>query len=371
MTLANTQRENVEAWLFHGLPAAVLTAFAVAEGLHPGLSSRFAAGPLLLSLLLVGMPHGAADFAVNKQLTGSTSFRLATRSFTGYFLLLLLSLLLYLFMPGLALAVFLLTSALHFGLADARDLTRWQRTDSPNWLIKLSAAARGLLLLALPFFTWPLESFGFFNSVAALAGGQLSELEPSVIRTASGVVIAAVASMHLFVTVARWKRKDVKAAMAELLETAVLIITFVMLHPVFAIGLYLVAWHSWRHLAKLTNFLAVERPSGVASSLAAVARVHVQSLPLLVPTLAIFAAIAWLRIEVWSADALTALTVAVFVVVTLPHHLLVERLVRQVGAHRMSDTRCEVEGHRCEQSQGERLSFSSVATHDSPSSVTT
>jgi hypothetical protein len=55
-------------------------------------------------------------------------------------------------------------------------------------------------------------------------------------------------------------------------------------------------------------------------------QLHLQSLPLLVPTIVVFAGVAWWRLEEFTSGTLAALTITFFVVVTVPHHLLVEKM---------------------------------------------
>lgn len=329
MNLKRQQLDVSERRLFFDLPLVVLSLFVVVELVWPGLSHAFAGWPLVLSVFLVGMPHGATDLAVSQYLTRPTDIREQFHRFTGYLTLLAASLLVIIVVPSFGLAAFVVVSAIHFGLADARILASQQFGPSPRAHVLMAAVMRGSLILALPFFLAPAESLKVFENIVTIAGGARVAVDSSVAVSLAGLVLAAVALAHIVVTATRILASESSVAASELLETGVLVMTFAVLHPLFAMGLYVIAWHSWRHMHVLTRFLPVTTSkSNVGRLLAAVARLHIRSLPLLAPTVAIFAAIAWWRLDVWSSEMLAALTIAIFAVVTLPHHFLVERLFR-------------------------------------------
>lgn len=318
--------------VFFFSPLAVLTTFVIFERVAPGCSTRFAGWPLVISLVLVGMPHGAADLAVNNRLAKAISARRQIARFAGYLLMLTASLALFVASPSLALLLFITVSALHFGLADARDLDFFHRHKSPVRLLRFAALARGFLVLGLPFAVSPVESMATFADITNLAGRPLPPLDPLALQQLASLVVLAASSTLVIVVATRTYLRQVGLAFSELLETSVLAVAFLTLHPLFAIGLYVLTWHSWRHLHRLALFFG--RSPGRHGWVSDIVRLHVQSLPLLLPTIAIFLAIAWLRLEAWTSTSLAALTIAIFTVVTLPHHLLVERVVRHSSPSR-------------------------------------
>ena len=91
----------------------------------------------------------------------------------------------------------------------------------------------------------------------------------------------------------------------------------------FALGIYFLCWHSWRQALRLTDELNVERHQSLTRSLL---KVHYLALPLMIPTWIIYLVVLqWRAPAVTSVDA-AILTLGVFAVVTLPHHLLAERM---------------------------------------------
>jgi hypothetical protein len=105
-------------------------------------------------------------------------------------------------------------------------------------------------------------------------------------------------------------------------ETLVIVLAAAVLHPLFSVGLYFIAWHSWRHARRLAEFVTGARVGPLRSLLAT----HRASLPLLLPTVAATVAVAW-----WVAPGRTVwwvaiVAIAAYVVVTPSHHVLVERM---------------------------------------------
>jgi Brp/Blh family beta-carotene 15,15'-monooxygenase len=176
----------------------------------------------------------------------------------------------------------------------------------------------------------PSESLTVFSDIVAIAGRSMESIEVSTAQMVAGVAASAAVVAQVVTTLARLYFKQVMVAGLELLETLVVSMALFVLHPLFAMGLYVLAWHSWRHIHSLTQFLPSAKSDGSWKQVRkAIVSIHIQSLPLLVPTVMIFGVIAWWRLEVWSSELLGALTIAFFAVVTLPHHLLVERLFRR------------------------------------------
>ncbi len=317
---------SIERRLFFQAPLLIIAGLAATEWLLPGYSSRIAAFPLLLSLFVVGMPHGAVDLAVHQRLASTRGFIRSLRSFAGYTFVLAVSLACFLAAPNLALLLFLVLSGLHFGFADARDLEKRVNATSKT-TTTVAALVRGGLLVSLLFAFWPAAAGNVFAQVVELTGSSSDVWRSATIGTvAAGIVTLAVIG-HAWLTVRRVVERQTQIALVEFLETVVLILAFWLLHPLFAIGAYVLFWHSWRHLRVLSAlFDGSSSRRTLKQCFQSVVQLHVRSLPLLIPTIAVLGMIAVLRPDTRTLDGLAALTIATFAVVTLPHHLLIERL---------------------------------------------
>lgn len=330
MTPAQEKFGNLERHVFLDAPLIILSSFVCAEFLIPNLSSDYASWPFVVSLFVVGMPHGAIDWSITRQLRGTTANPPRSATFMWYLLAMTATTLLLILTPISALLIFLVISGLHFGQADARDLEIRFDERTPQRLWHLPAIVRGLLLMALPFCFSAPESLVVFSDILRLLGKTAVPVEAGAVSSWAALIVAVGIVGHVVVTMIRLKHAQWKSAGFELVETSVIFLAFWVLHPLFAMGLYLVAWHSWRHLHVLARFFRLTRtPEERKNWVHAVFRLHLEAVPLMVPTIAIVATVAYWRLEVWSADAFAALVIATYVVVTLPHYILVERLATE------------------------------------------
>jgi len=324
---------RVEERVFYRLPLFVFAGCVTIELCFAGFSATYAGWPLVLSLVLVGMPHGAVDFIVSSRLRSASSVKDQLLSFVGYCVVLLLSLAAFVIAPSLTLAAFVVASAIHFGVADARDVEKRTAASSNAIVIRTSGLARGAVILALPFALSPAESWQVFVDVMALVGRDMRTSPPMLVQQTALLVCALAPAAHMLVTAWRLRLAHKEAAIVEAIESAMITLAFLVLHPLFAMGLYVVAWHSWRHMQSLSQFFGDDqRACGYSQIARSIARLHVYSLPLLIPTLLIFGVAGWWRLDAWTSEMMAALTIAIFVVVTLPHHLLVEELVTHVAS---------------------------------------
>ncbi len=326
----------------------LLIGLVVVELLIPGTSESICGWPLVISLLVVGMPHGAVDFEVTGHLRGAVAVSSKLHRFVGYFLAVVAGLVFLIWSPMWALCLFVLVSGLHFGLADARDLAHRHEIATPASVTLLSAVARGSLIMALPFCFATVDALKVFENILRVVGSETVRFEPASIKVFATATVLAAAAIQGAVTIRRLLINQVSLAAIELIETGVITLAFWHLHPLFAMGSYVLIWHSWRHMRTLIRFFDTDSATNSIRSLVnSIVRLHICALPLLVPTFAIFVILALWRLESWTSAGLAALAIAIFVVVTLPHHLLVEQVASRI---RRDDT------HRRERSRGGRSS---------------
>lgn len=317
-----------ESYLFTAAPAAVLLLAVIAERLTAtSISTQFAGWPFLLSLVLLGLPHGAVDWWLGVRSAKNRSPRHLWISSAVYLSGMLAMLTAVVLFPLASVIAFGLMSAFHFGQADERDINE-QFPASSLLTRRAEAIGRGGLVLSLPFATWPRESVAALEGLIRILGGSVDGISTTFVAGAAMLCATGTAALWLGATFTRLdRRNDAALLRREAVEMIAIIAAFGMLHPLFAMGLYFVAWHSWRHWRRLVRLPEVigERVSNTSSLLAKIAAGHARSSVLLIPTLMIFAALAVWRVGAWEPDQLALLAVAIFIVVTPSHDWLVRR----------------------------------------------
>lgn len=279
--------------------------------------------PWLVSLVVVGLPHGAADLAVARRLCRSPA-AVATL-FTRYAAIMALAGVAFAVAPVPVVLAFLALSGWHFGAAHA-DSQSPPPGRRPGTLA-LAALARGAPVLGIPLAAWPEASAAVAGAVARLAGSYPA-FPPSAVRD-TGIVLVALGAAAL--AAEAWRTRGDPGGpdrtLATIVDLSVIGLLEATTDPLFSVGCYFLGWHAWRQmrlLAAALGCLPVEGPSSLA---AALERVHAAALPLLVPTWAALAAAWW-----WLPAAnlvrdprdLAILSLAVYVVVTPSHDLLMD-----------------------------------------------
>lgn len=318
-TIVTVRWLNRDQTMFGFLPPILLLALAIIELLYP-ISVALAGWPFSLSLILIGLPHGAVDLAVSSRLSGATTWSASLRGFVGYIILLVLVLAAACTFPMAVVMAFGLLSAWHFGTADALDLNESVgKSSHVSWLV---AAARGSFVLSLPFVFHSSSTCEVANRLLQLFGSNGPNVSEAII-TPVFLGILCLAFVVLFVEWCfRISTGDIHYAGMLFLEIASLVAAFAILHPLFAMGSYFLCWHSWRQTRRLI-FLMEGEPVSITRS---VIRLHVRSLPLLIPTLLVVAAVLTWGLPDATIYDLAVLALAVFVVVTPPHQMLISRL---------------------------------------------
>jgi len=308
--------------------------------LFPATLTQFMYLPLMLSVVLLGLPHGALDHLVPTRLGWAWAQRLGlvvlyNLVYAGVAALLLLA---WPTLPLLAFWSFLAVSLLHWGQGDLHFLeASLGRTRSGWWSAPLTILARGSLPILVPLLVFPdwfqrllqgaTRSFGANATPHALGSG-----------VGSGWLLAALCLVLVGYAVDTLRSSP--RPLLELGEAGLLLLLFTTVPPPLAIGSYFTLWHSWRHLGRLR---ALFRPAGVTSA-AGFARFALLFIPITVLALLLLGGLyAWAASRIHDAERFTALYLALIAALTGPHALLVALMdFKRVGSGGMTASAREV-----------------------------
>ena len=285
-------------------------------------TSRAAPWPFAVALLLLGMPHGAADWEVAARLHARRGFASRLRGFTGYLLMMAGCTAFLMWQPGIATLLFLLLTVFHFGMADATAVHADHDGPLARWCL---VCGRGLLLLSTAFATRPEQAWAPFGQIAgALCPWPAAAWMPDLrgLQSAAVVGVAAGAALALCGVIARMRRGHGRAAGLDLAEHALVAGAAACADPLFAVGCFFLGVHAFRHSRRLACTRRVMEPPPAAASLGSrLVRVHAISLPLMGPTAACLAPLCWL-LGGFGVHELAVASIAFYMITTLPHHLL-------------------------------------------------
>ena len=217
----------------------------------------YQAVPLALSVVVLGLPHGAVDHLVLPRARGEP---VSTRSlaFVGLVYLAVggLYAVVWLIAPAFAFALFILTTVVHWGQGDVAALVEF--LDPPHLDARssryLTLVVRGGVPMLVPLVAFP-DRYAFVarSIVGAIDPGAAIALEPAFSSTARTIVAAGFGSILVASLTLGFVRTETGGRtrwIVDAVETLALVGYFSIVPPVLAIGLYFCFWHSLRHVLR-------------------------------------------------------------------------------------------------------------------------
>ncbi len=313
------------------LPGWVVLAVAtLAFALGASVPLEYQFVPLVASVVLFGLPHGAVDHLAPTRVRGLTP---TARSLAGvgglYFVVGGLYAGIWFLAPVIAFALFILITWLHWGQGEVHSLAALLnlghlRTPAQR---ALTALSRGTLPMLVPLIAFP-EQYRFVaETIVELFGattlGPLTGAFTSDGRLVVGLVVASLLFGSLALGfVRRTERRD---PLVDGGEVALLVVFFLTVPPILAVGLYFTFWHALRHIGRLVAIDPHSRQALATARYGAVlARFVRDSAPLTAASL-VFFGLLYLLVPVTPTDisALVGVYLVFIAALTLPHVLVV------------------------------------------------
>lgn len=335
---------------FRRLPLVSLLTTAVIAGLA-GHSWSAAAAPLpwIVSLAVVGLPHGAADLAVTRRLVPGGA-RVAV--WAAYVAIMATTGCAFVVAPLPVMALFVVLSCWHFGRSHAD--TQGLPTPPGRALGSCAAVARGAAVIGVPLLNWPGESAGVAGNLLRLTGREAAAAgwSPIAVRgLGAGLVAAGLAAFLAEWLLGRRRPAVRRGSVAAVVDLAIIACLAVAADPLLSVGMYFLIWHAWRQMGALAPVVAGVAPRSAPVLARCLLRIHVAALPLLVPTWVAIGT-AWMIASVpRSWHDLAMVSIAAYLVVTPAHELLGDVLhaafaPRSEAAGRRQ-THCRPGSHPC------------------------
>lgn len=282
--------------------------------------------PLLLSAVILGLPHGAIDHLVPGRVARTPlNWMQMTLLLVGYLLVAGLVMGLWWLSPSLGFVFFILLTWLHWGLGDLHAALAF--TDA-GFLVNrplrlMTAVVRGGLPMLVPLVAFPADYARAATSIIEVLGGTdapgwafTTEFR-GVVAVAFGVLVVITLAATYVLTLQTGRGGDWYLYAGE---TLLLLLYFAVVPPFLAVGLYFCLWHSTRHIARLILLqplvddkigLAFGRFMKAAAPLTGVSLIMLVGLYFVVPT------------TPDDALSLVALYLVLIAALTLPHTLVV------------------------------------------------
>jgi Brp/Blh family beta-carotene 15,15'-monooxygenase len=302
--------------------------------------------PLVASVLLLGLPHGALDHLTLSRARGTRPGVVDLLAFGVAYLVLGGAYALAWFLaPAAAFASFVLLTWFHWGQGDVWPLVAFSDGEYPATRRQraLTAVVRGGLPMVVPLVGFPeryrsvaetVVSLFDPTAVAALSGAFAPGV-PALVGLGFGVVTLVSLGSGLASSGAT------PAWVLDAAETGLLWLFFLVVPPVLAVGLYFTLWHSLRHLVRLAALDARDRSSprfGVGA--VSLSEVVCDAVPLTAAAVGFLLALAALvPTRPASVPEFAGVYLVLLAALTLPHVVVVSRLDRLQGVWSAGEAR--------------------------------
>jgi len=157
--------------------------------------------------------------------------------------------------PVAAFAFFIVLTWFHWGQGDlhALKILEYRPKKLPDSIG--TVFVRGGLPMLVPLIAHPevyrevfLNASGIFGSNP---GGTANWVFEPTFRVVVGLALVVVAAFLFFKRISEDSTEERGSVVGEALETGLLVVYFVVVPPVLAVGLYFCIWHATRHIARL------------------------------------------------------------------------------------------------------------------------
>ena len=292
--------------------------------------------PWLIALFFVGMPHGAADLAV---LRSKKKGRKVWEAFLWYVVSMIGVFTVFIFTPAISLIGFIVLSLWHFGSAENTKPSG----SGISYEHLLLSFAKGGIVIGMPLAAWPAATSSVATELITLVEPARTlfglPLLTHPIYSASHIASTGLALLtiaffswcFIFISSARYSKTH---GTKELVKTSSVFFSYCLIgilelitSPLFGIGIYFLAFHSWRQMPALAKHFT--SPDAEIHPLRQVASVHKAAIPLLLPTWILLGVTWWSLSNSAHFRDLALLSLLVYLVVTPAHEVLCEWLSTQ------------------------------------------
>ena len=201
---------------------------------------------LIFGFILIftfGMIHGSNDLLIINKILEKSKYYSKLSVLTAYLLIVSFAILIFYWTPALALFLFVLFSAYHFGEQ------HWEHSLSKlNKILKSTFYfSYGLLILYLLFV---FNDIGVKSIVYEITGYQLENLYSFPVILILGCFLGAVLAIGIY-----FNQPSTEIVLTELFSLAVLTIIFASSSLIWGFTIYFILWHSIPSLAEQIKFV--------------------------------------------------------------------------------------------------------------------
>lgn len=279
----------------------------------PGFAQAAAPWLVLISVFIIGIPHGAIDHIMAAELYGLNQTLKDHLLFYGsYLFIMLLVALLWYFFPAGGMILFLAISIYHFGQADMED---FMISKPLNWIWHL---ARGTLIIGLIIFSNPAVTYPIISEAVRIDPSQFYALMPDA---ATGIIFLI--TMYIAVISAGVIMKRIERAANLLIDSALITLLIMITGPLIGFAVYFALWHSAGHVNEMREYFSSR------SKELTLAGFYLKSLPFTIVSVLGLAMLVGINSAFGLDEQFLTLMFILISVLTLPHMIIVHKMYNE------------------------------------------
>ena len=291
--------------------ATLISAFFIGIGLFsPTTIDSISIWVLLISVFIVGIPHGAIDHIIASELFRNSNGLKGHLIFYSSYLLVMAGLgLLWFISPPAGMIIFLLISVYHFGQADMEEFIT-DGNSTVSWNIVRGVFIIGLILLSDTGKTFP---------VIADATGISETVFQEIFSYTSTIIVVLIIS-YLMAAIYSVYQNRVQNPFIFLTDALLLIALFLITGPFIGFAIYFAVWHSSGHIHEMIQFFKSRNKSfGLRDFI-------LKSLPFTIISLLGLTGLYYIQELTGSGQQFITLMFILISVLTLPHMVVVNKM---------------------------------------------
>lgn len=251
-----TQKGNLKPFLLYKITFFLFFLFFTIGFTSNSWPIFFQMLPIYLSLIFLGLSHGAADHLCMWGLLSNKTIKAKIGLIILYFLVAILYLFLWLKDPVLSIILFFMLTIFHWGKADlytACFLNNTEYLKHNRWIRFSYVCFRGSAPILLPIAFNQKVYLDFLNSLT-FRKMEIFNFEQYIHFNLIFIPIAFfLFSVIIFLFFEKDKIRNYNIIIWDFFESILLIIWFLYMPVLWAIGIYFIFWHSLRHALRILS----------------------------------------------------------------------------------------------------------------------
>lgn len=268
-----------------------------------------------ISMLLIGIPHGAIDHIISSRLYNlEGSFTDQLKFYIPYLLLMFVMALVWILSGVAGFVLFALITIYHFGQADLEHLDFPRGT---RWVLTFS---RGLMIFSMIIFVDVSYTFPVIGEATGLVFREMDWLYRNGYLL--GLILGLQHPILMLIATFRYRKRQQTAWWYPFTDSLLILFLFAFNDPIIGFSVYFSFWHSMGHVMEMKNFF-----NQMGESLS-VWKFYQLAMPFTLISLGGLALIYLLNNAYGWEEQMVSLLFILISVLTLPHVLVVEKMLK-------------------------------------------